>query len=74
MTEVEEEFRVICITTDVEEYPEYAADTEEFPHLLDRVEDDFVTLVLDSEGNDCPASEFFNMVDVKKFTAVVANK
>lgn len=45
-------------------YPEiYRADSAEFPHLLDYIEDESATMVLDLETQDVyPDSEFFAMV------------
>lgn len=57
-------FRLVKITKNVERYPECAQDTEEFPHLVDRVSDEmdsFVVMVGKETEKFWPAGEFFLM-------------
>lgn len=62
------QFRVVTITNDLEEYPQYRADTEEFLELVQWIEDEIEVLVIDPrDGGFWPAREFFEMVRVKHF-------
>jgi len=62
------EYRVVTVTNDVSEYPQYTDDSLEFPDLVDHIEDELETFVISSDGDYCNARDFFNMTDVKKFT------
>lgn len=61
--------RVVQIVspTAVDEYPEYVADTTEFPHLVPYVEEDTRIFVVNPTNPQqfWPANEFFYMVPVK---------
>lgn len=62
-------FRVVTITNNLEEYPQYRDDTEEFPEMVFYVvEDEVDTFVVDTRNGDFwPAREFFNMVTISYF-------
>lgn len=61
-------FRILSISTNLEDYPESADDTNEFPHLRKYVEDEQAILIIDEETNEVwPGDEFFMMVGLKRF-------
>lgn len=57
-------FKVISITSDLEAYPEYTANTLEHPDLVPYVEDDYEVFIVnvDKPTNWYRASEFFQCV------------
>jgi hypothetical protein len=63
------EFRVVTVTNNLTDYPEYREDTEQFRYLVTYVEDDFETFVVDTreKGGFWTANEFFACVDIKCF-------
>ena len=61
------QFRVVVITNNLEEYPEYRENTEEFPEMVPYVEDE-VRVFVSGGGDFWPANEFFDMVSVTRFT------
>ncbi len=62
------QFRVVTITNNVDRYPQYREDTEEFPDLVVFVEDEFESLVVDPrDGNFWKVNEFFDCVDIRHF-------
>lgn len=63
-------YRVLKITNNVSGYPECKKDTEEFPYLVQKVEDEMDLFIVDENGTDYPANEFFYMVSVEEFQAV----
>jgi hypothetical protein len=67
-----EKYRVVSITNNLAANPECREDTEEFPDLVEAVEDEtghFVVRVLDNgEYESFPAHEFFSIVNVTEFT------
>ena len=64
-------FRVVEITNNPSEYPEAVKDTEEFPDLIEEIEDEaalFVVQILDGKAFQYwPAAEFFMMIKIKTF-------
>lgn len=59
-------FRVVIITNNLKEYPQYQDDTKEFPDMVPYVEDEVAVFV--SNADDFwPASEFFDMVSITDF-------
>jgi len=61
-------FRVLTITNNLDEYHQYEKDTNEFPDLVRRVEDEIETFVYCNETEDWwEAGEFLLMVDMKTF-------
>ena len=64
-------YRIVRISKNVEEYPDCADDTAEFPHLVRHIQDEmdiFVVLVGQEAEKFWPASEFFLMVSASEFT------
>jgi len=63
-------FRVLKISTNVDEYPYCKEDSEEFPDLMEYVEDEMETFIYCLE-DDCwwIAHEFFSMVRIKSFSS-----
>ena len=61
------DYRVVSITKDVSRYPESAKDTEEFPELVEEVEDEQALFVIGENGKIYKADEFFYSVEVKRF-------
>lgn len=59
--------RVVTVTTDVDQYPQYREDTEEFPNLVVFVEDDFETFIVDEDGGYWEAKDFFDCVNITHF-------
>ncbi len=61
-------FRVVTVTNNLEEYPQYRDDTEEFPEIVSYVEDEANTFIVDTrDGDFWPAREFFDMVTISHF-------
>lgn len=60
-------YRVVRISNNIEEYPDCAQDTKEFPHLIERVSDEMDVFIVADSGEWWPASEFFHMVDIHMF-------
>lgn len=61
------EFRVITITNDLDKFPQFQDDTDEFPELVETMEHYVETLVVDPrDGCHWRASEFFNNTDVTR--------
>lgn len=57
-------FRVLHITNNIEEYPHATKDSDEFPHVVNWLEDEYGMFVLDdSTGSIYPAGEFFYMME-----------
>lgn len=63
-------FRVLHISNNLDEYPQCVKDSDEFPHMIAYVDDEYAMFILDeTDGNIYPAGEFFYMVDhVDKFS------
>lgn len=62
------ELRVVTVTNNPDDYPDFAEASIEFPELVKRIEDEFAILVVDSEtGEFWPAAEFFHMCAVTAF-------
>lgn len=62
------EFRVITITNDLQEHPQYRDDTEEFPNLVQYIEDEVETFVVDMrDGGFWGASDFFFGTNITHF-------
>lgn len=60
--------RVVAITNNLVDYPECVKDTEEFPNLIEYVEDEMAIFVVDTTNNNFwRADEFFYMVEVTEF-------
>ena len=67
-----DKFRVIVVTNNPEEYPQYAEASKEFPDLVEEIEDEcetFVVLIESSrfERGHWPARDFFMMVHIGSF-------
>ena len=61
-------FRVVTVTNDLEAYPQYREDTDEFPYLADRlVEDEIETFVVDEDGGYWEAKDFFSGTNITYF-------
>ncbi len=61
------EFRVITITNDLDKFPQFREDTEEFPDLVKEMEHYVETLVVDPrDGRYWPASDFFDDTGVTR--------
>jgi len=61
-------FRVVTVTNNLKEYPQYHDDTEEFLEMVSYVEDEVATFVVNTcDGDFWPAREFFNMVTISHF-------
>ncbi len=60
-------YRVLEITNNPDGYPEAAKDSQEFPHMVKRVNDEFDLFIVDESGQWWPADEFFDMVDLAEF-------
>jgi len=60
--------RVVKITNNIDSYPEAVEDTAAFPHLVDRVEDEYDLFIVDEEtGEWWVADEFFQSEEVRYF-------
>ena len=60
--------RLVIVTNNPEEYPQHREDSEEFPHLVDRVEDEIELFIVDDEdGGYWEARDFFNCTNVTHF-------
>ena len=57
----------IACPTAIADYPECVEDTQEFPHLVEYVEDDMEIFVVDTMNPQqfWPARDFFMMVTIK---------
>ena len=67
------EFRVITITSDLDNFPQYQEDTEEFPELIETMTHYVETLVVDPRDCGCwKASEFFDATDITRVVVDVA--
>ena len=62
-------YRVVKITKNPAGYPEAVKDTEEFPELVARVEDETEIFIVDETGEAHIASEFFYEVAISGFTS-----
>lgn len=60
-------YTVRKITNKIEEYPEAKEDSERFPEIVERLDDEFDLAVMDENGEWCWAKEFFAMVEVREF-------
>lgn len=60
-------YRLLQITTNIEEYPSHKKDTEEFPELVEYVEDDSDIFIMDEEKRFWYANEFFYQSGVTEF-------
>lgn len=60
-------YRVVEITNNIQDYTECRKDTEEFPHLIELVDDEMDIFIVDENGNGYLAEEFFHLVDIKQF-------
>lgn len=61
-------FRRLRITNNPDKYTEAKKDSEEFPHLVDLVKDEFEIFILDENTKEYFfANEFFYMVDIETF-------
>ncbi len=62
------QFRVVIITNNLEKYPQFREDTEEFLDLVVYIEDEIEVLVIDTrDGGSWPANEFFDITNVRHF-------
>lgn len=61
-------YRVVTVTNDLENNPEYAEDTIAYPDLIKYVEGDLAIFVIDlTNDNVYSHDQFFMMVAVKEF-------
>jgi len=66
--ELNRKLRVVEVTNDLDNCPEFADASAEYPQLVERVEDESAVFVVDTETGDFwPAAEFFHMVAVTAF-------
>lgn len=66
-------YRIVSITNNPEDYPECRDDSKEFSHLIDELEDEMDTFVVNEEtGEFWPHGEFFIACDVniKRFQPI----
>jgi hypothetical protein len=56
-------YKVITVTNNVNEYPQYRKSTLEHPELVDLICDECATFVVDETNQYWPADEFFAMAD-----------
>lgn len=62
------ELKVVRVTNNPDEYPEFAEASVEFPELVEYIDDESATFIVDPETGDFwPADEFFHMVAVTAF-------
>lgn len=64
------EYRVVKISSNLNEYPECKQDTEEFPGLIKYIEDEMDIFIVSENGDFFSSDEFFNMVSISKFNSV----
>ena len=65
---VNRELKVVEVTNDPDNCPEFAEASAKYPELVERVEDESAVFVVDPETGDFwPACEFFNMCAVTAF-------
>ena len=61
------EFRVVTITNDLDKFPQYQEDTEEFPEFVEILKHHVETYVVDPrDGCGWEASEFFDRTGVTR--------
>ncbi len=62
------QFHIATVTDDLDKYPQYREDTEEFSDLVVHLTGTIETFVIDPrDGNFWPANEFFKDTDVRHF-------
>jgi len=67
-------FRILHITNNLDEYPHCQKDNDEFPHVINLVQDEYDMFVLDEdEGHVYPASEFFYMIETDNISSFNTN-
>jgi len=59
--------RVVTVTNNLDRNPHHWDDTEEFMYLIDEVEDEVETFVVDEDGGFWKASEFFHCTNITNF-------
>ncbi len=60
-------YKVIKITNDLSEYPEYREDTERYPCLIEQIEDEVELFVISETGDTYIAQDFFREECIKEF-------
>lgn len=66
---IDHKLRVVIITNNLAEYPQHKDDTNEFPHLVEYVEDEEEIFIADPLNPDefWTARDFFYCVNVREF-------
>lgn len=60
-------YRVIRVTNNVDDYPEYKKQSLKFPGLVQRIVDEIETYIVSDSGEIYTADEFFHSVNVRGF-------
>jgi len=61
-------FRIVTVTNNLESYPQHWEDTREFPDLVEELDNDIETFVIDPrDGGWWVASEFFGCTNISHF-------
>ena len=62
------QFQVITITNDIERYPQFREDSEEFCHLIEFIDDEVETFIVDERDDGFwTADEFFDCTRITTF-------
>jgi len=59
-------FRLVTVTNSAA-YPQHREDSEEFPHLVDHVEDEIEHFIVDEDGGWWEARDFFYCTNITHF-------
>jgi len=62
-------YRVLRISNNLKDYPKCESDTKEFPQLVEYVEDEQETFIIDENNTFWKSDDFFHMIDLKEFIA-----
>ncbi len=61
-------FRVVTVTTNLEDFPQHREDSEEFPYLVGcLVEDEVGHFVVDEDGGFWEVRDFFHCTSITHF-------
>ncbi|MCK5316865.1 MAG: hypothetical protein KAJ55_03070 [Anaerolineales bacterium] len=63
-------YRVVKISNNIEEYPDCAADTKEFPYLIKHVEDEMDIFIIAENGDFWEAECFFHSTSITEFQEI----
>jgi hypothetical protein len=70
-------FEVITITSNLDKYPQYKADTQDYQALLSELKEEVQTFVICNQETGFQyyiASDFFDATNIKTFLEVEANE